>query len=59
MLKPAVVFTEDCFRSFSLGHAYRYTAVGVFVLGRTLQEAWGPQADQKQRELNAYLKVKF
>jgi hypothetical protein len=35
----------------------RYTAVGVFVLGRTLQEAWGSQAGQKQREFNAYLKV--
>ncbi|KAG0576428.1 hypothetical protein KC19_5G079000 [Ceratodon purpureus] len=33
-----------------------YTAVGVFVLGRTLQEAWGSQAGQKQREFNAYLK---
>lgn len=33
-----------------------YTAVGVFVLGRTLQGAWGSQAGQKQREFNAYLK---
>uniref|UniRef100_A0A7I4CXU8 tRNA ligase phosphodiesterase domain-containing protein n=1 Tax=Physcomitrium patens TaxID=3218 RepID=A0A7I4CXU8_PHYPA len=33
-----------------------YTAVGVYVLGRTLKEAWGAQAGQKQREFNAYLK---
>ncbi|KAL3700604.1 hypothetical protein R1sor_018626 [Riccia sorocarpa] len=32
-----------------------YTAVGVFVLGRTMQEAWGAQAAQKQKEFNAYL----
>lgn len=28
-------------------------------MGRTLQEAWGSQAGQKQREFNAYLKVCF
>lgn len=38
---------------------HRYTAVGVYVLGRTLKEAWGAQAGQKQREFNAYLKVCF
>ncbi|MCO5584755.1 hypothetical protein L7F22_038687 [Adiantum nelumboides] len=32
-----------------------YSAVGVFVLGRTLQEAWGVEATAKQREFNAYL----
>ncbi|KAI5080907.1 hypothetical protein GOP47_0004090 [Adiantum capillus-veneris] len=32
-----------------------YSAVGVFVLGRTLQEAWGSEATSKQREFNAYL----
>ncbi|CAK9216079.1 unnamed protein product [Sphagnum troendelagicum] len=32
-----------------------YTAVGVFVLGRTLQEAWGSHAAQKQKEFNAHL----
>eukprot|EP00250_Pteridium_aquilinum_P013800 c21581_g1_i1 orf=128-3352(+) len=34
-----------------------YTAVGVFVLGRTFQEAWGAQASQKQREFNDYLET--
>jgi hypothetical protein len=29
--------------------------VGVFVLGRTLQEAWGSHAAQKQKEFNAHL----
>ena len=29
----------------------------MFVLKQTLQEAWGPQAGQKQRELNDYLQV--
>eukprot|EP00249_Psilotum_nudum_P024453 c29187_g1_i1 orf=271-3738(-) len=32
-----------------------YTAVGVFVLGRTLEEAWGLQAKEKQREFNDFL----
>jgi len=31
----------------------------VYVLGNTLQEAWGALAGQKQREFNAYLKVCF
>ncbi|KAH7352709.1 hypothetical protein KP509_19G059600 [Ceratopteris richardii] len=34
-----------------------YSAVGVFVLGRTLQEAWGSEAAAKQREFNAYLET--
>lgn len=32
-----------------------YTAVGVFVLGRMLREAWGSQACEKQAEFNDYL----
>ncbi|KAG6543229.1 hypothetical protein Mapa_015480 [Marchantia paleacea] len=32
-----------------------YTAVGVYVLGRTMQEAWGAQAAEKQKEFNSYL----
>ncbi|KAJ7543365.1 hypothetical protein O6H91_09G034600 [Diphasiastrum complanatum] len=32
-----------------------YTAVGVFVLGQTLQEAWREQAPKKQQELNLFL----
>ncbi|KAK1312273.1 hypothetical protein QJS10_CPA07g01100 [Acorus calamus] len=32
-----------------------YTAVGVFVLGRTLREAWGAEVSRKQEELNDYL----
>ncbi|XP_031100261.1 tRNA ligase 1 isoform X1 [Ipomoea triloba] len=32
-----------------------YTAVGVFVLGRMFQEAWGPHASRKQEEFNEYL----
>ncbi|CAH9130263.1 unnamed protein product [Cuscuta epithymum] len=32
-----------------------YTAVGVFVLGRMLKEAWGPLASSKQQEFNKYL----
>lgn len=34
-----------------------YTAVGVFVLGRMFQEAWGPHASRKQEEFNEYLEV--
>lgn len=34
-----------------------YTAVGVFVLGRMLREAWGSQASRKQAEFNDYLEV--
>lgn len=32
-----------------------YTAVGVFVLGRTFREAWGSAAMKKQAEFNEYL----
>ncbi|PON35102.1 hypothetical protein TorRG33x02_352160, partial [Trema orientale] len=32
-----------------------YTAVGVFVLGRMFQEAWGAEAAKKQAEFNDYL----
>ncbi|CAI9105205.1 OLC1v1004078C1 [Oldenlandia corymbosa var. corymbosa] len=32
-----------------------YTAVGVFVLGRTFREAWGAEATKKQAEFNEYL----
>ncbi|KAG7950036.1 hypothetical protein I3843_13G092700 [Carya illinoinensis] len=32
-----------------------YTAVGVFVLGRMLREAWGTQAAKKQAEFNDFL----
>ncbi|EPS73145.1 hypothetical protein M569_01610, partial [Genlisea aurea] len=32
-----------------------YTAVGVFVLGRMLREAWGSQASKKQTEFNEFL----
>ncbi|KAH7445088.1 hypothetical protein KP509_02G106000 [Ceratopteris richardii] len=32
-----------------------YTAVGVFTLATTFQEAWRDQAAQKQREFNKYL----
>ncbi|XP_024019998.1 tRNA ligase 1 [Morus notabilis] len=32
-----------------------YTAVGVFVLGRTLQEAWGAEAAKKQAEFDELL----
>ncbi|XP_059626746.1 tRNA ligase 1 [Cornus florida] len=32
-----------------------YTAVGVFVLGRTFCEAWGARASKKQAEFNDYL----
>ncbi|KAK4440773.1 tRNA ligase 1 [Sesamum alatum] len=33
-----------------------YTAVGVFVLGRTFREAWGPEASsKKQAEFNEFL----
>lgn len=32
-----------------------YTAVGVFVLSRMLQEAWGAQAARKQKEFNDFL----
>lgn len=34
-----------------------YTAVGLFVLGRTFQEAWGSHASKKQSEFNDYLEV--
>ncbi|KAJ8751586.1 hypothetical protein K2173_016834 [Erythroxylum novogranatense] len=32
-----------------------YTAVGVFVLGRTFREAWGTAAEKKQVEFNDFL----
>ncbi|KAK6926834.1 tRNA ligase, phosphodiesterase, partial [Dillenia turbinata] len=32
-----------------------YTAVGVFVLGRMFQEAWGVEATKKQAEFNDFL----
>uniref|UniRef100_A0A7N1A6Z7 tRNA ligase phosphodiesterase domain-containing protein n=1 Tax=Kalanchoe fedtschenkoi TaxID=63787 RepID=A0A7N1A6Z7_KALFE len=32
-----------------------YTAVGVFVLGRTFREAWGVEAGKMQTEFNDYL----
>ncbi|XP_024191030.1 tRNA ligase 1-like [Rosa chinensis] len=32
-----------------------YTAVGVFVLGRMLREAWGSEAAKKQAEFNDFL----
>ncbi|XP_030506029.2 tRNA ligase 1 [Cannabis sativa] len=32
-----------------------YTAVGVFVLGRMFQQAWGAEAAKKQTEFNEYL----
>ncbi|KAI3840673.1 hypothetical protein MKW92_006641 [Papaver armeniacum] len=32
-----------------------YTAVGVFVLGRTFREAWGTEAFKKQAEFNDFL----
>ena len=35
----------------------RYTAVGVFVLCRMFQEAWGAEAAKKQAEFNEYLEV--
>lgn len=35
----------------------RYTAVGVFVLGRMFLEAWGTEARRKQAEFNDFLEV--
>lgn len=35
----------------------RYTAVGVFVLGRMFREAWGTEASKKQAEFNDFLEV--
>jgi hypothetical protein len=37
--------------------AYSYTAVGVFVLGRLLREAWGKEAAKMQAEFNDFLEV--
>jgi len=37
----------------------RYTAVGVFVLGRMFREAWGTEASKKQAEFNDFLEVKL
>lgn len=34
-----------------------YTAVGVFVLGRMFQEAWGTAAGKKQVEFNDFLEI--
>ncbi|XP_034219593.1 tRNA ligase 1 isoform X2 [Prunus dulcis] len=34
---------------------WRYTAVGVFVLGRMFQEAWGREAAKMQAEFNDFL----
>lgn len=35
----------------------RYTAVGVFVLGKMFLEAWGTEARKKQAEFNQFLEV--
>lgn len=35
----------------------RYTAVGVFVLGRMFRESWGAEAVKKQAEFNHMLEV--
>lgn len=35
----------------------RYTAVGVFVLGKMFLEAWGTEATKKQAEFNQFLEV--
>lgn len=37
----------------------RYTAVGVFVLGRMFREAWGTEASKKQVEFNNFLEGKL
>ena len=37
--------------------AFRYTAVGVFVLGRLFREAWGKEAPKMQAEFNDFLEV--
>jgi len=42
------------YTAFSLS---RYTAVGVFVLGRMFREAWGTEASKKQAEFNNFLEV--
>ncbi|GAQ89772.1 RNA ligase [Klebsormidium nitens] len=35
-----------------------YTAVGLFVVARTLRDAWGAQADTKMQELNQLLQAR-
>lgn len=47
------------FSNFSVCFWSRYTAVGVFVLGRMFREAWGNEAGKKQAEFNEYLEVLF
>jgi len=49
-----VTFVFICCTIFSL---CRYTAVGVFVLGRMFREAWGTEASKKQAEFNNFLEV--
>lgn len=39
------------------GFCFRYTAVGVFVLGRMFREVWGAEAAKKQSEFNAFIEV--
>jgi hypothetical protein len=50
-------FSYLCYDSDTINSSYRYTAVGVFVLGRLFREAWGKEAPQMQAEFNDCLEV--
>ncbi|MCO5571846.1 hypothetical protein L7F22_025594 [Adiantum nelumboides] len=50
------MYTGDHGGAFSKNsYGNLYTAVGVFVLASTFQEAWGAEAPQKQKEFTEYL----
>jgi hypothetical protein len=46
-----------CVMTDTINSSYRYTAVGVFVLGRLFREAWGKEAPKMQAEFNDCLEV--
>jgi len=54
-----VLFYVATFVIYRLYHFFlsRYTAVGVFVLGRMFREAWGTEASKQQAEFNNFLEV--
>lgn len=51
---------DSCLWDYGTNYIWcRYTAVGVFVLGRMFQEAWGTKAAEKQAEFNDFLEVGY
>lgn len=57
MLISPPYFVIMCSMAESSTFSCRYTAVGVFVLGRLFREAWGKEAPKMQSEFNDFLEV--